>query len=234
MIGGQDVAQLMGDRLANSLLLGGITAAIVIPVALAAGIVAAIRRGGAIDRAISLVAVIMISLLESFTAYALILIFSFVLGWLPPIVSFRAAEGIPWIALILPVATLATVTSAYIMRMTRSAIVNLLDEPYVEAAILKGLPMRTIVLKHVVRNAAGPIANVVALNIGYLIVGVVVVEAIFNYHWIGQLFVDAVLRRDIPVVQACAMFLSLVYVGLNLCVDLLIVLIDPRTVEGRS
>jgi len=133
----------------------------------------------------------------------------------------------------LPALTLTLVVTAHMMRMTRAAIINLLASPYIEMARLKGMSPMRVVLRHAVPNALAPIINVVALNLAYLITGVVVVEVVFVYPGLGQLMIDAVTNRDIPVVQAIALIFASAYVLLNLLADVLSTITNPRLMHRK-
>ena len=167
---------------------------------------------------------------EFFVAYILVLIFAVMNNWLPPLSniydSMTFFERIE--ATLLPALTLTLVVTAHMMRMTRAAIINLLASPYIEMARLKGLSPARIIVVHAVPNALAPIINVIALNLAYLITGVVVVEVVFVYPGVGQLFVDSVQLRDIPVVQACCLIFAVAYILLNLTADVLSILSNPR------
>ena len=134
---------------------------------------------------------------------------------------------------VLPATTLLLVIVAHMMRMTRAAIINLLASPYIEMSRLKGISPRRIILHHALPNAWAPIANVIAVNLAYLVVGVVVVEVVFVYPGIGQLMVDSVSARDIPVVQACALIFAVTYIGLNLLADIVSIVTNPRLLHPR-
>ena len=133
----------------------------------------------------------------------------------------------------LPAATLARVVVAHMMRMTRAAIINLLASPYIEMVRLKGISPMKIILRHALPNALAPIVNVVAINLAYLVVGVVIVEVVFVYPGLGQLMVDSVSKRDIPVVQACSMIFASVYILLNLSADIISIVTNPRLLHPR-
>jgi peptide/nickel transport system permease protein len=133
----------------------------------------------------------------------------------------------------LPAATLTLVVVAHMMRMTRAAIINLLASPYIEMVRLKGISPMKIILRHALPNALAPIVNVVALNLAYLVVGVVIVEVVFVYPGLGQLMVDSVSKRDIPVVQACSMIFASVYILLNLSADIISIVTNPRLLHPR-
>ena len=129
--------------------------------------------------------------------------------------------------------TLVLVVIAHMMRMTRTSVLAVMASPYIEMALLKGLPKSRIVVRHALPNALAPIINVVALNLAYLIVGVVVVEAVFTYNGLGRLMVDAVAKRDVPVVQACGLIFAVVFIGLNMIADVLSILSNPRLRHPR-
>ena len=133
----------------------------------------------------------------------------------------------------LPAITLTLVIVAHMMRMTRAAIINLLASPYIEMAQLKGIPKREVIIKHALPNAWAPIATVIAFNLAYLVVGVVVVEVVYVYPGIGQLMVDSVSSRDMPVVQACALIFAATYVLLNLSADVVSIITNPRLLHPK-
>ena len=133
----------------------------------------------------------------------------------------------------LPAITLTLVVTAHMMRMTRAAIINLLASPYIEMARLKGVPRWRVIVRHALVNALAPIINVVALNLAYLITGVVLVEVVFVYPGVGQLLVDSVSKRDLPVVQACCLIFAATYVLLNLLADVGSILSNPRLRHPR-
>ncbi|MDZ7714543.1 MAG: ABC transporter permease [Rhodovibrio sp.] len=156
-------------------------------------------------------------------------------GWFPGISNVSGEIGF-WDRVyrtLLPALTLTLVVTAHMMRMTRAAIVNLMASPYIEMARLKGLSRRRIIVKHALPNALSPIINVVAVNLAYLIVGVVVVEVVFVYPGLGQLLVDSVSKRDMPVIQAGSMIFAAVYVLLNLSADVLSIVTNPRLLHRR-
>ena len=228
--GATTVAQQIAPRFANTMFLAMVTAIIAVPVAVSLGVLAALFRNSVFDRVANISTLTSISSPEFFLAYILIL-FLAVLNPILPSLS-NIFEGMPFTERLekslLPALTLTLVVTAHMMRMTRAAIINLLASPYIEMARLKGLsPMRVIVV-HALPNALAPIINVVALNLAYLITGVVVVEVVFVYPGIGQLFVDSVKIRDIPVVQACCLIFAAAYILLNLTADIMSILSNPR------
>jgi peptide/nickel transport system permease protein len=172
----------------------------------------------------------LISFPDFLVAVLLVTLFAIKLQWLPAIASIRPSyQFFDWVRiLILPVAALMFTILAHMVRMTRSAVLNVLASPAIEMAILKGVPRRRLLVRHALPNAFGPIINVVALNLAYLISGVVVIETLFNYPGLGRFMVEAVTNRDVPIVQACAMIFCSVYVLLNLIADILSILANPR------
>ena len=231
----RDVVDLIAPRLMNTLFLAGMTAVIAVPLALFLGITAALWRNSAYDRTVSAATLTTISLPEFFVAYVLILFLSSLWPVFPSLANV-SPETPFWERVyrcIMPATTLMLVIVAHMMRMTRAAIINLLASPYIEMARLKGLPARTVILKHALPNAWAPIVNVIAFNLAYLVVGVVVVEVVFVYPGIGQLMVDAVTTRDIPVVQACALIFAATYIVLNLLADIISIVTNPRLLHPR-
>ena len=220
----------IGPRFANTMFLASVTACIAVPVAVGLGILAALYRNSVFDRATNIFTLTSISSPEFFLAYVLIL-FLAVLNPLFPSLSnifddMTFSDRLN--KTMLPALTLTLVVTAHMMRMTRAAIINLLASPYIEMARLKGISPMRVIVKHALPNALAPIINVIALNLAYLITGVVVVEVVFVYPGIGQLFVDSVKIRDIPVVQACCLIFAAAYILLNLLADILSILSNPR------
>lgn len=231
----REIAELIGVRLGNTLFLAGLAAVIAVPLSLALGILAALYRNSWFDRGINVAALTTVSFPEFFVAYILIVWLSVNTGWFPSISNISAdlSIGDRVYRSILPALTLTLVVTAQMMRMTRAAIINLLASPYIEMARLKGLRPMRIILRHALPNALAPIINVVALNLAYLIVGVVIVEVVFVYPGLGQLMVDSVSKRDIPVVQACCLIFAATYILLNLLADVLSTISNPRLLHPR-
>ena len=229
------VVSLIVPRLKNTLFLAGLTASIAVPLSIGLGMLAALYRNSLFDRMVNLVTLTWISVPEFFVAYILMLVLAihfpifYSLANIAPDTPFleRAARSA------LPSMTLLLVIVAHMMRMTRAAIINLLASPYIETARLKGVSPSRIIYRHALPNALAPIATVVALNLAYLVVGVVVVEVVFVYPGIGQLMVDSVSARDIPVVQACALVFAVTYIGLNLLADIVAIVTNPRLLHPR-
>ncbi len=232
-LGGGDlvgVAEQIAPRFANTMFLAGVTAAIAVPFAVGLGILAALFRNSAFDRATNITTLSSISSPEFFLAYILILFLAVLNPVLPSLSNiFQGMSfGERLEKTLLPALTLTLVVTAHMMRMTRAAIINLLASPYIEMARLKGISPMRVIVRHALPNALAPIINVIALNLAYLITGVVVVEVVFVYPGIGQLFVDSVKIRDIPVVQACCLIFAAAYILLNLTADILSILSNPR------
>jgi peptide/nickel transport system permease protein len=226
----QPIADMIGVRLSNTLFLASIAAVIAVPIALLLGMIAARWRETVVDKTISILTLSAISMPEFFIGYALIFVFAVKLLWAPSIASVYPGMGFGerLAAMALPVTTLALVVTAHMMRMTRAAIINVMASPFIEMAELKGLSRTRIIVRHALPNALSPIINVVVLNLAYLVVGVVVVEVVFVYPGMGQLMVDAVAKRDVPVVQTCGMIFAATYVLLNLTADVLAIIANPR------
>lgn len=224
------VATQIAPRFENTIFLAGVTAAIAVPVSIFLGILAALYRGTVFDRAANIFTLTSISSPEFFLAYVLILFLAVLNPVLPSLSNIYAGMGFGerLEKTLLPALTLTLVVTAHMMRMTRAAIINLLASPYIEMARLKGLSPMRVIVRHALPNALAPIINVVALNLAYLITGVVVVEVVFVYPGIGQLFVDSVKTRDIPVVQACCLIFAAAYILLNLTADIMSILSNPR------
>lgn len=231
----REVMELIGPRLWNTLFLAGMTAIIAVPLALTLGITAALYRNSFYDRAVNATTLTTISFPEFFVAYILILVLATLWKVFPSLANVREAtelaERIYMTAL--PALTLTLVIVAHMMRMTRAAIINLLASPYIEMARLKGVSKSNVIIKHALPNAWAPIVNVIAFNLAYLVVGVVVVEVVFVYPGVGQLMVDAVTTRDIPVVQACALIFAATYILLNLFADIVSIVTNPRLLHPR-
>ena len=224
------VAELIATRLPKSLLLAAVTAAVSVPIALVIGILSAMWRGGALDRALNLVTLSMVAVPEFLVATIAVLLFAVKLRWFPALsnaVDIKDA-GQFFRTYAMPVLTLCFVVIAQMARMTRAAVIDQLSASYVEMAVLKGARPARVALRHALPNAIGPIANAVALSLSYLLGGVVIVETIFNYPGIASLMVDAVTNRDMPVVQACAMIFCFAYLLLVLVADLVAILSNPR------
>ncbi|TPE51619.1 ABC transporter permease [Amaricoccus solimangrovi] len=229
------VSEQIGQRLSNSLFLAGVAAAISVPLAILLGVVSVRFRDRAPDRIINLASLAAISLPEFFVGYLLILFFAIRLN----LATFPATvhEGMGLLerlrVVALPVTGLVFVVLAHMMRMTRAALISVMSSPYVETAELKGLSALRIILRHAAPNAVAPIVNVIALNLAYLVVGVVVIEVVFVYPGMGQYMVDAVTVRDMPVVQACGLIFAAIYIFLNMLADIIAIVANPRLRHPR-
>ncbi|TDK30324.1 ABC transporter permease [Rhizobium deserti] len=229
------VSEQVGRRLGNSLFLAGFAAVIAVPLAIGLGMLSVHFRNRMPDKIINVISLAAISLPEFFIGYLLILYFAvnFGIATFPATVyeSMGLLERLKAIAL--PTATLVLVVLAHMMRMTRAAILSVMSSAYMETAELKGLSAGRAIIKHAAPNALAPIINVVALNLAYLVVGVVVVEVVFVYPGMGQYMVDAVTVRDMPVVQACGLIFAAVYILLNMLADILAIVANPRLRHPR-
>ena len=231
---GRPVADMIWGRLGNTLFLAAYAAAMAVPLALTLGVLAALWRNSLFDRVANSSALTAISFPEFFVAYILIFVLAQA-GWFPSMARMPAGAdlGEKLYRAFLPALTLTLVVTAHMMRMTRAAIINLLASPYIEMARLKGMRPSRVIVRHALPNAIAPIVNVVAINLAYLITGVVVVEVVFVYPGLGQLMVDSVSRRDIPVVQAVALIFAAAYVLLNLTADVISTLSNPRLMHRK-
>ena len=227
---GTPIVEMLGPRIDNTAMLTVLVGAIAIPISVALGLLAAMHPGTRLDRTITFSTLNIISIPDFLIATILVLVFAVSLGWLPSIVYLRGDES-GWVlmkTIAMPLLTLVILVSAQIIRMTRATVLNVMSSPYVEMAILKGIPRRRIILRHALFNAIGPIVNVIALNLAWLVGGVVVVEQIFSYPGLAKLMIEAVQMRDMPLVQACAMIFCAVYVVLIFIADMATILSNPR------
>lgn len=225
------VSRMIADRWFNTVVVAAWTAAIAVPISIALGLMAAMWPGSAYDRGLTLFNVGLIASPEFFVATCLVAVFVLSLNMGSAVVIGSTAGKGPFELLqhfIWPVLTLAIVTSSQMIRMTRAALLNVLTAPYIEMAMLKGVPRRRLVLRHALPNALGPIVNVVALNIAYLIGGVVVVEVYFSYPGLAVLIVQAVQTRDFIVVQAVGMIFCAAYVLIIMLADIISIVTNPR------
>ncbi len=230
MVNDRDMGPEIRQRLGNTLFLAGIAACVSVPLSILLGIMAAVWRRSYFDKIVNTLTLLTVSVPEFFFGYILIIFFSVKLGWLPSLsmVNEDMSLGERLYAVILPATTLVLAVLAHMMRLTRAAVLNVLARPFIEMAVLKGIPRWRVVLEHAFPNALAPIISVVAINLAWLIVGVVVVEVVFVYPGMGQLMVDAVTNRDVPVVQTCGLIFASVYVFLNMIADMLGTLSNPR------
>jgi peptide/nickel transport system permease protein len=224
------ISTTIGPRLENTLFLAGVAAIIAVPLAIFLGLLAALYRDTAFDKTVSMSTLAAISMPEFLIGYFLIFLFAVKIQIFPSLARMHdgMSFGQQLYAVALPAITLTAVVVAHMMRMTRAAIINVMSSPFIEMATLKGAPRPTIIFRHALPNALSPIINVVVLNLAYLVVGVVVVEVVFVYPGLGQLMVDGVAKRDVPLVQACGLIFAVTYVGLNLLADILAIASNPR------
>lgn len=224
------IADLIGPRFVNSMKLAGITTIIAVPLALTLGISSAMLRGTLYDRAVTVLTIGVISVPEFMIATLAVLLFAVYLKWLPALSLVSEVHTLFDVLRVyaMPVITLTFVVSAQMIRMSRAAVIETLDTPYVEMALLKGAPRMRIVLRHALPNALGPIVNAVALSLSYLVGGVIIVETIFNYPGIAKLMVDGVATRDLPLIQSCAMIFCVGYLLLITTADIIAIMSNPR------
>ncbi|MEM7488427.1 MAG: ABC transporter permease [Pseudomonadota bacterium] len=235
LVSGTPVAEAIGQRLLNTLFLSAYAAIIAVPLSILLGIAVALVRDTIPDRVANVATLVSISSPEFFVGYVLILLLSVKTGLFPAIATIRPEMGLGDLLnrAFLPALTLVLVVVAHMMRMTRASIINLLASPYIEMARLKGMPPWRVIVHHALPNAWAPILNVVALNLAYLVTGVVLVEVVFVYPGIGQLLIDAVAKRDFPIVQACCLIFAATFVILNLLADVGAILANPRLRHPR-
>lgn len=232
---GVKISSLVADRLTNTLILAGTTALFAVPLSVCLGLVSATFPGTILDRVISIASLSFVSIPDFLLASILVIIFAVNLSWFPSVSyitdGFRDT-GHFFQVMTLPVLTLSAAITAQMTRMVRATIVNILASPYVEMALLKGVPRRKIIFVHALVNTIGPIANVIALNLAYLISGVVIVESIFAYPGLAKLIVDGVATRDFPIVQSCALIFCFGYIIFMLIADILAIVSNPRLRRG--
>jgi peptide/nickel transport system permease protein len=224
------VADLVAQRIEPTLSLAAVTIMIAVLVAVPLGVLAAWRFGGWLDRGLMAFSVLGFSVPVFVLAYLLIWLVSLKLGWLPVQGYLRVGGGVgPWLKhLLLPSITLSVIYIALIARVTRASVLETLGEDYIRTARAKGLHEHGVLLRHALANAAVPIVTVIGIGIALLIGGVVVTESVYAIPGLGRLTVDAVLARDFPTIQGVILLFSVVYVAVNLLVDLSYVFLDPR------
>ncbi len=225
-----DIAESVGKRLGNTLFLAFWAAIVSVPLAIFLGLLAVRYRNRWPDKLISGVTLTTISIPEFLIGYVLVYFLAVKLGFGSALAMINDDMSL-WQKLqsiVLPVMVLTLVVLAHMMRMTRAAILNVMQSAYIETAELKGLSVFNVIAKHVFPNAVSPIVNVVMLNLAYLVVGVVVIEVVFVYPGMGQFLVDAVTKRDVPVVLACGVIFAAIYIGLNMLADIISILANPR------
>ena len=232
---GTPISEMLAPRLFNTVRMAGVVAIVAIPMSLALGLLTAMHPGTRLDRIVTFATLSLISVPEFLIATFLVLVLAVYLGWLPAI-AYMSDSDTTWQlikALAMPTLTLTIVVSAQIIRMTRATVLNVMSSPYIEMAILKGVPRKRIVLRHALFNAIGPIVNVIVLNLAWLINGVVIVETIFSYPGLAKLMIEAVQTRDLPLVQACAMIFCSTYIVLIFIADLASAMSNPRLLHSK-
>lgn len=223
------VRPLVLDRLANSLMLGGFALALIVPVSIGLGVLAALHYGRFLDRLISITGLSLIALPEFVAGVILLVVFAVKLGWFPVSSKVPEANVVDvFRQFLLPSIPLMLVLFGYIARMARAGTVDSLQANYTRTAVLKGLPRRTVVGRHVLRNSLLPTIGVVSVQVGYLVGGLVVIETLFNYPGIGKLVLDSATGHDLPVLEATVLMIALLYMASNLIADVLYALLNPR------
>jgi len=232
--GGATISSLIGGRVGNTMMMAGLVAVISIPISVALGLWAAMHPATLLDRIVTFGTLSLISVPEFFIATVAVLILAVNLHWLPSTAYMTGDETFGQLmkALAMPLITLVIVVSAQMIRMTRAGILNVMSSPYIEMAILKGVPRGRIILRHAFFNAIGPIINVIALNLAYLVSGVVIVETIFQVPGLGQHFINATTARDYTMLQGVVIFFGFLIVLANLAADLVLVMLNPRLKES--
>ncbi|MEV0701593.1 ABC transporter permease [Saccharopolyspora sp. NPDC050389] len=228
---GMPVAELLGSRLNNSLALMLCATMISVPLSILVGTYSALRRDRTFDHATSVVSLVLASLPEFVVGIVLVLIFSTGLLNLLPAVYVMTGTGSAWsdpTQLVLPTLTMVLAVSPYIVRIMRATMIEVLESEFVQQARLKGLPERTVILRHALPNSIGPVAQVIALQLAWLAGGVVIVEFLFRFPGIGFALVDAVNNRDLPVVQTLTLAIAAVYIVVNLLADVVSLAANPK------
>ncbi len=223
------VRPLVIERMVNSLLLGGFALALIVPLSIGLGVLAALHRDGPIDRVISVTGLSFIALPEFVAGVVVLVVFAVQLGWYPASSQVPSPNPVDVLRqFLLPSIPLMLVLFGYIARMARAGMAEELSSNYVRTAVLKGLPRRTVVWRHALRNALLPTISVVSVQVGYLFGGLVVVETLFNYPGIGKLLLDSAVGHDLPVLEATVLVVAAVYMFSNLVADILYAVLNPR------
>ena len=224
-----EVRPLVLGRLKNSLYLGAFAMVLIVPFSIFMGIVAALNYGKTADRAISIIGLSFIALPEFVIGVILIVVFAVQLGWFPTSSQVPGTNPVDWFRqLLLPAIPIMFVLFGYISRMARTGTVDALQANYTRTAILKGLPRRHVVTRHVVRNSMLPTITVVSVQVGYLVGGLLVVETLFAYPGIGQLTLESATGHDLPTLEACVLMIAIIYCFANLIADLAYGILNPR------
>ncbi len=227
----EPVSTLLAPKLVNSAVLVALAAVLSIPLSIAIGAWAALKREKVFDQTSSNLLLLLAALPEFVVAVVLVILLATTVFHVLPAISTIPPGSRPWnnwVALVLPTVTLVIAVAPYVARIMRASMIEVLESDYVEMARLKGLPERTVLIRHALPNALGPVFQVIALNLAYLAGGIIVIEYVFNYSGIGSAIQEAVVNHDMPVVQALAMLIAAVYVTLNLLADVATILVTPR------
>jgi peptide/nickel transport system permease protein len=227
----EPVTTLISPKLVNSAVLVALAAVLSIPLSIAIGAWAALKREKAFDQTSSNLLLLLAALPEFVVALVLVILFATTVSHVLPAISTVPPGSRPWnnwVALVLPTLTLVIAVAPYVSRIMRASMIEVLESDYVEMARLKGLPERTVLIRHALPNALGPVFQVIALNLAYLAGGIIIIEFVFNYSGIGGAIAEAVVNHDLPVVQALAILIAAVYVVLNLLADVATILVTPK------
>lgn len=230
------IGPLIGEAIVNSAVLAGISIVLIAAIGIWLGVFSAVHRGKPVDHAISIGSYFFISVPEFFWAIVVILLFAGTLGWFPATGYAPLSEGFgQWLKhIVLPVATLVSGLVAHVSRLTRSSMIETLQAQYVTAARAKGLPENLVIRRHALRNALVPTITVLAIDVGLLMGGIVVVETVFSYPGLGRMLIFAIEQKDIPMVQAGILSVTAVYAVANLVADLLYAFFNPRIRYGNA
>lgn len=230
------IGPLIAEAIQRSAVLAGISIVLIAVLGIWLGVHSAVRKGKAVDHAISVGTYFFISVPEFFWAIVVILLFTGYLGWLPATGYAPLSEGLwQWLQhIVLPVATLVSGLVAHVSRLTRSSMIETMQSQYVTAARAKGLPENLVIRRHALRNALVPTITVLAIDVGLLMGGIVVVETVFSYPGLGRMLIFAIEQKDIPMVQAGILSVTAVYAFANLAADLLYAFFNPRIRYGRA
>ena len=224
-----EVRPLVLHRLKNSLILGGFALVLIVPVSILLGVLAALHYGRALDRIISISGLSFIALPEFVVGVIVIVVFAVQLGWFPVSSQVPGTDPVDWFRqLLLPSLPLAFVLFGYISRMARAGTVVALQSNYVRPAVLKGLPRRHVVWRHVLRNSLLPTITVVSVQVGYLVGGLVVTETLFSYPGIGQLILNSATGHDLPTLEAGVLMIAIIYMVSNFLADIAYGILNPR------
>ena len=227
----EPVTTLLSPKLVNSAVLVAVAAAVSIPLSIAIGSWAALKREKVFDTVSSNLLLVLAALPEFVVGVVLVILFATTVFHVLPAVSTVPPGSRPWddwAALVLPAVTLVIAVVPFVARIMRASMIEVLESDYVEMARLKGLPERTVLVRHALPNALGPVFQVIALTLAYLAGGIIVIEYVFNYSGIGSAMQEAVINHDLPVVQALAMLIAALYVILNLLADVATIVVTPR------